>query len=268
MQVSIKELSYAYRSKRVLEKLSCEIASGEIVGVLGVNGAGKSTLFKLLCGLLPLQSGVLKYNGQVLNRRVKTQMGVVFQDCSLDPKLTCRENLMLFSALYSKAAVPTEISGLDLKARVKDLSGGMKRKLELARVFLHQPQLVFMDEPTTGLDMRSFEEFWLSLRAKKQTVILTTHKAEEAEKCDRLLILHDGKIILSESPEDFKKRVSEDQIILRMKDGSVSTTSTQEGPKVLPRLIESFAKDSVLSAEVRKPSLADAFLKVTGVALT
>lgn len=267
MQISVKELSYAYRKKRVLEKLSCEIASGEVVGILGINGAGKSTLFRLLCGLMPRQLGLIRYDNQALNRKIKTQMGVVFQESSLDPKLTCRENLLLFSALYANVSVPTEVAGLDLNTQVKNLSGGMKRKLELTRVFLHQPKLVLMDEPTTGLDLRSFEEFWVGLRAKQQTVILTTHKAEEAEKCDRLLVLHEGQIILSESPAVFKKRVSEDQIILRMQDGTVSTTSTLEGHKLLPRLIENLPKDSVVAAEVRRPSLADAFLKVTGVSL-
>ncbi|MEI6805180.1 MAG: ABC transporter ATP-binding protein [Myxococcaceae bacterium] len=233
MQVAVKDLCFSYRKKRVLDGVSLEIKPGEIVGILGVNGAGKSTLFKLLCGLMPIQAGSILYDGQVLNRQIKNKLGVVFQESSLDPKLTCRENLLLFSSLYAKVSIPTEISGLDLNQQVKNLSGGMKRKLELTRVFLHQPKLVLMDEPTTGLDLRAFEEFWTSLRARKQTVVLTTHKAEEAEKCDRLLLLHQGKIILSESPAEFKKRVADDPVVM----------------------------------EPRVPGLPEAFLKVTGVNL-
>lgn len=234
MQVSVKDLAFAYRKKPVLNQVSLNISPGEIVGILGVNGAGKSTLFKLLCGLMRLQGGSILYDGQVLNRQIKTQRGVVFQESSLDPKLTCRENLLLFAGLYAGVEIPTEISGLDLNQQVKNLSGGMKRKLELTRVFLHKPKLVLMDEPTTGLDLRAFEEFWAGLKQRKQTVILTTHKAEEAEKCDRLLLLHEGKIVLSETPAEFKKRVANDPVIM----------------------------------EPRVPGLAEAFLKVTGVHLT
>src|SRR3989338_9806864 len=163
MQVSVKDLSFAYRQKRVLDSLCFEVASGEVVGILGVNGAGKSTLFRLLCGLFAVQSGSVLYDGQKLSQTVKSQLGVVFQECSLDPKLTCRENLLLFAGLYANAPVPNQITGLDLNTQVKNLSGGMKRKLELRRVFLHQPKLVFMDEPTAGLDWRAFEEFWAGL---------------------------------------------------------------------------------------------------------
>ncbi len=234
MQVAVKDLVFAYRKTRVLDGVSFDVKPGEVLGILGVNGAGKSTLFRLLCGLMPLQAGSILYDGQVLDRSIKTKLGVVFQESSLDPKLTCRENLMLFAALYAGVPVPTQVPGLDLNQPVKNLSGGMKRQLELTRVFLHQPKLVLMDEPTTGLDLRAFEVFWAGLRARKQTVILTTHKAEEAEKCDRLLVLHQGKIILSESPVELKQRVAGDPVIM----------------------------------EPRVPGLAEAFLKVTGVHLT
>lgn len=234
MQVDVKNLTFSYRKKPVLNRVSFEVKPGEIVGVLGVNGAGKSTLFRLLCGLMPLQSGEILSNGQSLDRQTKTQMGVVFQESSLDPKLTCRENLLLFASLYPGVSIPKEIPGLDLNQQVKNLSGGMKRRLELIRVFLHQPRLVLMDEPTTGLDLRAFEEFWAGLRSRKQTVILTTHKAEEAERCDRLLLLHEGEIVLSETPAEFKNRVAGE-------------------PEIIHRHV---------------PGLGEAFLKVTGVHLS
>lgn len=233
MQVSVKGLSFAYRKKQVLNQVSFEIQSGEIVGVLGVNGAGKSTLFKLLCGLLPVQSGSILFDGEPLSRKVRSKLGVVFQESSLDPKLTGRENLILSGALYPRVQLLEPIDGVDLNQPVKNLSGGMKRKLELNRVFMHTPSLVLMDEPTTGLDLRAFEEFWAGLRAKRQTVMINTHKAEEAERCDRLLLLHEGQVVLSETPAEFKKRVEGD-------------------PVVIQRYV---------------PGLAEAFLKVTGVNL-
>ena len=225
MQVHVKELAFAYASKPVLRGISFEVGSGEVLGILGVNGAGKSTLLKLLCGLLPMQSGSISH-------MPKERLGVVFQEASLDPKLTGHENLKLFARLYPAAQIPTEVDGVDLRMPVGKLSGGQKRKLELARVFVHNPDLVLMDEPTTGLDLGATEIFWRNLRARKITALINTHKAEEAERCDRLLLIHEGKILLSETPDEFKKRVPSEPIV-----------------------------------EVREPSLADAFLKVTGVSL-
>ncbi|MBL4817897.1 MAG: ABC transporter ATP-binding protein, partial [Deltaproteobacteria bacterium] len=168
MQVSVSDLSFSYASKHVLDGVSFEVTPGEILGILGVNGAGKSTLLKLLCGLLPIQTGVISPIS-------RDKLGVVFQECSLDPKLTGRENLQLFAALYNGAQVPEKLDGVDLNQPVKNLSGGMKRKLELARVFVHKPKLVLMDEPTTGLDIRSCEVFWQKLRSHQATTIINTH---------------------------------------------------------------------------------------------
>ncbi len=225
MQVHVKELAFSYARKPVLRSISFEVQSGEILGILGINGAGKSTLLKLLCGLLPMQSGQISHIP-------KDKLGVVFQEASLDPKLSGHENLALFAKLYAGAEVPKNVDGVDLNMPVGKLSGGQKRKLELARVFVHNPELVLMDEPTTGLDLGATELFWRGLRQRHVTAIINTHKAEEAERCDRLLLIHEGKILLSETPAEFKKRVPSEPIV-----------------------------------EVRQPSLADAFLKVTGVSL-
>lgn len=225
MEVHVKDLSFSYGKRPVLNSISFSIESGEVVGILGVNGAGKSTLLKLLCGLLPIQRGFI-------SSIPRENLGVVFQECSLDSTLTGHENLKLFSKLYAKSQVPSVLPGLDLNQQVKKMSGGTKRKLELARVFVHSPSLVLMDEPTTGLDLHAFEEFWADLRSKKATILINTHKADEAERCDRLLLIHEGRVLLSETPREFKRRVSDDPIV-----------------------------------EVRKPTLADAFLQVTGVSL-
>jgi ABC-2 type transport system ATP-binding protein len=225
MQVHVSDLAFSYASKPILRGISFEVQSGEVLGILGVNGAGKSTLLKLLCGLLPIQSGRI-------NHIPKDKLGVVFQEASLDPKLSGHENLKLFASLYAGAKVPDSVDGVDLNMPVGKLSGGQKRKLELARVFVHSPELVLMDEPTTGLDLGATEIFWRNVRERRVTAIINTHKAEEAERCDRLLLIHEGKILLSETPSEFKKRVSSEPIV-----------------------------------EVRQPSLADAFLKVTGVSL-
>ncbi|MES2503957.1 MAG: ABC transporter ATP-binding protein [Myxococcota bacterium] len=261
MQVHVKDLCHAYGKKAVLDAVSFNVNSGEVVGILGVNGAGKSTLQKLLCGLLPVQQGYI-------SPIAKEKLGVVFQDASLDPKLTGFENLRLFAGLYADAVVPDTVSGVDLNVPVKQLSGGMKRKLEIARVFVHNPSLVLMDEPTTGLDLRAFEEFWHNLRSRSATVLINTHKSEEAERCDRLLVIHEGRILLSETPAEFKKRVSGDRIILRVKGEGEKVVIAEDGHTLVPRLVESYPPQMVESVEVRRPTLADAFLHVTGVSLT
>ncbi|MBH1989095.1 MAG: ABC transporter ATP-binding protein [Myxococcaceae bacterium] len=234
MQLVVNQLSYSYRKNIVLDSVSFEVKRGEIVGLLGVNGAGKSTLFRLLTGILRLQSGEILFDGQPLDRWVRRKLGAVFQECSLDPKLTGRENLILAAALYGKTEVPNFLPGVDLLRPVKELSGGMKRKLELARVFLHEPSIALLDEPTSGLDLKAFEDFWENLRQSQVTALVNTHKVEEAERCDRLLILHHGKIIVSETPEELKRRVESE-------------------PEVIRR---------------STPGLREAFLKVTGVELS
>ena len=313
-QLEVKDVSYAYKNLKVLNEVSFAISPGEIVGLLGINGAGKSTLFRLISGLYFLQTGSIFFERNVsarpgfcVSRFMRAQMGVVFQECSLDAKLSAKANLRLSGLLYglTKTEIAVKIEsalpefGLSNVANqpVKTFSGGMKRKLELLRAMLHDPSFLLMDEPSAGLDQEGFHRFWekmfLSRQANGLTALIATHRAEEAEKCDRLLILHNGKLIASKSPAELKSCVQGDRVclsflktanhaqksiwlnVLRDKftylniefmNDEVSVVATN-GPELVPRLVEVLPPAAVESVYVRRPTLADAFLKVTGARL-
>ena len=314
LQLNVKNISYAYGKSNVLDDLSISIMPGEIVGLLGVNGAGKSTLFKLIAGLYFLQQGEIYFTDRLVakaNKSVsafmRSNMGVVFQDCSLDDKLTAEANLLLSGRVYGvpkKVLVQRISSGIEefnlakvLHHKVKTFSGGMKRRLELLRALLHEPQFLLMDEPTSGLDPEGFERFWhhisLNKKQKEVTTLIATHKIEEAERCDRLLILHNGKLVADKSPIELRNMVSGDRVCLRFtgkvdklckhnyfkilqqkfEDLIVSESENeivliaQDGHCLVPRVVETLPPNVVQSVYVRKPTLADAFLKVTGSSL-
>ena len=313
-QLEVKDLSYAYKNLIVLNQISFAISPGEIVGLLGINGAGKSTLFKLISGLYFLQNGSIFFDknlvasaGFCVLQLMRSQMGVVFQECSIDAKLSAKANLRLSGLLYGltagQIALKTESEllefGLSTVADkpVKTFSGGMKRKLELLRAMLHDPSFLLMDEPSSGLDQESFYHFWEKIHTRRRahglTALIATHRVEEAEKCDRLLILHEGKLIASKSPAELKSCVQGDRVCLNFlktadhaqkltwlkllrdhftdlniefMNDEVSVVATH-GPELVPRLVEILPPAAVESVYVRRPTLADAFLKVTGARL-
>jgi len=283
MALEIKNLSFSYASKKnkdlILNNLNLEVKQNQIVGLLGRNGAGKSTLFNLLTGLLESQSGDIKFVK-------REELGVVFQNPSLDKNLTALENLNLSAKIYGldknlikiRAEKYLDLVGLkefvlDKKnQKIKTFSGGMKRRLELARAFMHAPKFLLMDEPSTGLDEAGVRDYWGILktlqREHRTTIFLTTHRVDEAARCDRLLILHNGQIIADETPSRFCSRVSEDQIKIKFKQNfenqDFKIFKTQNGPEDIPKLVSEYGADNILSLEMRRPSLADAFLKITG----
>lgn len=310
-QIKVKELSYQYGDLNVLQNLSFNISSGEVVGLLGVNGAGKSTLFKILSGLYFLQKGQIFFDdllvgeyGKNILGSMRSKMGVVFQDCSLDNKLTAVSNLKLSARLYGanhdlvirKIDEGLQEFKLDAvkKQKVKTFSGGMKRRLELLRALLHEPEFLLMDEPSSGLDYEGFHVFWkMIFRERKKRPLITmvaTHKIEEAEKCDRLLILHKGQLLASRTPSELKSLVKGDRICLKFSShitkqekldwlnlmnqqfssldiqhaGDEVTFVSDDGHRLVPRIIEILPKASVESIFVRQPTLADAFLHITG----
>jgi ABC-2 type transport system ATP-binding protein len=313
-RLEARELHFGYKRRPVLKGVSFELGKGEIVGLLGANGAGKSTLFRLLSGLFPLQQGVISFNGMpvakassCVHESMRAKMGVVFQECSLDAKLSARANLMLSGSIYGveKQTLKQKISegladaGLTPFANdaVKTFSGGMKRKLELLRARLHDPQLLLMDEPSAGLDEEAFSRFWNFLNISKYrrdlTALLATHRLDEADKCDRLIILHEGSIVASDSPAKLKSQVLGDRVLLRFNrevethkrkewhallQRSFATIEltlapeeikvvAQDGYQLVPRLVELLPPAAFESVHVRKPTLADAFLQITGARL-
>jgi len=309
--LSVRGLRYNYGTRAVLDGLDFSVMDEEIVGLLGPNGSGKSTLFRLLSGIYPLQAGSIDFSGErvaetgaCVSKNLRAKMGVVFQDASVDPSLSSRRNLALAAELYglsgevlnTRLEAGLERAGLLERAndKVKTFSGGMRRKLELVRAMLHQPKFLLMDEPSTGLDEEGFRSFWHfceHLRAQAKTsILLATHRSDEAARCDRLLVIHKGKIIANESPENLCARVSGDRVVLKLadesdveKENNIMTTLkrnfpelmfeadsseihvvVEQGHALVPRLIESLPNNTVQSVYVRRPTLADAYLQITG----
>jgi ABC-2 type transport system ATP-binding protein len=300
----VAQLCRNHGTRKALSELSFEVARGEIFGFLGPNGAGKTTTFEVLAGLSPADSGHVYLDGRALSPlsfAYRVGLGVVFQRASLDGKLSARENLDLSASLYGMArpererrsAHLLEVVGLLNRAGepVEHLSEGMKRRLELIRALIHGPRLLVMDEPTQGLDEGSFQRLWkllLSLRkSERLTILLATHRADEAERCDRLAVLCSGRLVTCGTPDALKSRVGGDVITVDAEDtptlaaeiagrfavspvlaeGKVVFES-QRAHELIPRLVEAFPAGRLRSVAMRRPTLADAFLKLTGTSLS
>jgi ABC-2 type transport system ATP-binding protein len=282
--------------------VSFQVAEGEIFGFLGPNGAGKTTTINILCTLLTPSGGRATVNGfNVVRQRseVRRSIGLVFQDPTLDEYLTAEQNLRFHAYAYK---VPGEIREkritqlLELvelsdrrKSKVRTFSGGMKRRLELARGLLHSPRVLFLDEPTLGLDPQTRRHIWdyiLALRKQeKLTIFLTTHYMDEAENCDRITIIDNGHIIALDTPDKLKDALGGDVVTLAAVDNNAAAFELKEkyslspviqngtiifsipqGEKFLPKLMGSF-QSPLLSIGVRRPTLDDVFLKLTGRAI-
>jgi ABC-2 type transport system ATP-binding protein len=296
-------LTHAFGKVRVLSGLSFRLARGEIFGLLGPYGCGKSTTLRILTGLLVPDAGELRLLGAPVapgGRELRKHMGVVFQAPSLDQRLSARENLALSAALQR---IPTALAPQRIvdalafaqlsdraDSQVKELSGGMKRRLELARALLHEPQLLLLDEPTSGLDEPSFRRTWqriLELRERTQlSVLLTTHRAEEAALCDRVALLDQGHIIALDTPAALVDRVAGDVLTLEVSDLEATVAQVQQhfglpariaegkvvieserGHELIPRLVEALPEGSIHSLSMHRPSLADVFVQLTGRSL-
>lgn len=213
--LSVKNLSYSYGDRQVLNNITFDLHTEEVLGFLGPNGSGKTTLFSLLTGLLPVQHG----NISLLDT---SHMGVIFQNPSLDPKLTATENLLLAAWLHAipSSETPDRIQKLLAQVGLADrshdpihtFSGGMKRRCDIARALLHQPTILIMDEPTTGLDEAMFREVWDMLGTLRQeyhvSMLLSTHRPEEAARCSQIAILNHGTIQVMDSPNTLLHDVS------------------------------------------------------------
>ncbi len=301
--LEVEGLTRRFKGRVALDGLSFSVAKGETFGLLGPNGAGKSTAFQILACLLRPDAGTVRFAGAPLtldDPALRTRLGVVFQKSSLDDQLTARENLVLMARLF---ALPPKLAAERVEQmlalveladradeRVGTFSGGMKRRLELARALVHRPSVLLMDEPTQGLDEASFRRFWAHLKALREqsglTVLLTTHRPEEAAFCDRLAILHGGKRVALETPSALAARVGGDVISVeaaelealqrevaerfslpsQVVDGRLLIEQS-EGHAWIPRLVEAFPKGRLASVSLRRPTLADVFAKLTGQAL-
>jgi ABC-2 type transport system ATP-binding protein len=297
--IEAEELCFSYGERKALDRVSFAIARGEFFGFLGPNGGGKTTLFKLLSTLAPIESGRAMVMGHDLakdSREVRRRMGVVFQHPSVDAKLTVEENLRHHGHLYGltgarlgrRCAAMLERFGLGARAGdlVETLSGGMRRRVELAKALVHEPDLMILDEPTAGLDPMARHEFMGLLGELRRhggvTIVLTTHNMDEAERCDRIALLHRGRLVAIAPPAELKSRVGGDVIVIHGKnpealrqklsdrlkisasvvDGMVRIERPR-GHELIGELVETFGGE-IESLTFGKPTLEDVFVDLTG----
>jgi ABC-2 type transport system ATP-binding protein len=293
LSVDVDGLTHRYGERTALDGVSFRVRAGELFGLAGPNGGGKTTLFKILSTALRPTSGSARVAGiDVQDGAVRHQIGVVFQSPSLDGKLSVGENLLHHGHLYGlsgsalKARIGEELTRFGLADRrgdrVEKLSGGLQRRVELAKALLHRPGVLLLDEPSTGLDPGARRDLWDALRSLRGvTVLLTTHLLEEAERCDRLAILHKGRIAALGEPLALRGEIGGDIVSMRSRDpGGLAASireklgwepevlegtvrlSKERGPEVVVRLVESFP-GLIESVTLAKPSLEDVFLAKT-----
>jgi ABC-2 type transport system ATP-binding protein len=297
--IQVSALDFSYSERQALCAVQFAIARGEVFGFLGPNGGGKSTLFRLLSTLVPMQSGnarILGYDLRAATAALRRKIGVVFQSPSLDGKLTVAENLGIHGNLYGMRGAQLRertramLARLDVNDRADDLaetlSGGLRRRVELAKALLHEPELLLLDEPSTGLDPAARREFFNLLSRLREsdgvTVVLTTHYMEEAERCDRIGILDQGRLVASAPPGELKLQVGGDVMVistpapealaqkialkLHVRAALVDGTLRIERPRgheLVARLVDEFGGE-IESVTFGRPTLEDVFVHLTG----
>jgi ABC-2 type transport system ATP-binding protein len=298
--ISVQDLVHRYENRTALNGVSFEVRSAELFGLLGPNGSGKTTLFRILSTLMVPTAGramVAGCDAAQEPARVRRQIGVVFQAQSVDPKLTAYENLWHQGHLYGlrgsllKKRVREILARVGLadraKERVETFSGGMQRRIELAKGLLHHPAVLLLDEPTTGLDPGARRDLWQYLQMLRDeehvSVLVTTHLMEEAERCDRLAILNEGNLVALGTPAELKGEIGGDVVLLDaarnaelLADkirarfhvqaavlGNQVRLEREEGNRFVPDLVEAFPGE-IQAISVSKPSLEDVFIHRTG----
>jgi ABC-2 type transport system ATP-binding protein len=297
--IQVENLVKRFGDLTAVDNISFGVAPGEIFGFLGPNGAGKTTTINILCTLARPTSGKAVLNGfDVLHQQsqVRQSIGLVFQDPSLDERLSAIHNLRFHAMVYNVPAGVREerirqvMDMVELwdkrNSMVRTYSGGMKRRLELARGLLHYPKVLFLDEPTLGLDPQTRNRIWdyvLDMRRQEGTTIfLTTHYMDEAEKADRIAIIDHGKLVAVDTPEALKLMVGKDIVSVKTgdnekaaaeiksryqtearRDGDELKFEVSRGEKFLPGFLREFGTE-IVSVNLRRPTLEDVFLKLTG----
>jgi ABC-2 type transport system ATP-binding protein len=298
--LEVRGLSKRFGSRTAVDGLSFAVEKGEVFGILGPNGAGKTTTFHLLVGLLAPDAGEIWMDGAPASpteASTRERLGVVFQQPSLDDKLSGRENLLFGAALYGlggreaqrRADAMLDLVELTDRARepASRYSGGMKRRIEIGRVLLARPEVLVMDEPSRGVDLASQRRIWAQLDEERRTrglsIILSTHSPEEAERCDRVAVIDEGKLLVIGTPDELRARVGGDVVRIaadrpeeiaaglterlglsaRVIGEEVVVTSA-EAHTIIPRIVEAFPAGRLRSVSLRRPDLADVFIALTG----
>jgi ABC-2 type transport system ATP-binding protein len=300
--VEVRQLVKRYGEVEAVRGIDLEVRPGETFGFLGPNGAGKSTTIKILCTLVEATSGIARVAGLDVARErsaVRRRIGLVFQEPTLDGYLTAEQNLRFHGELYGvdrttaaeRRREVLEMVGLyerrgDL---VNTYSGGMRRRLEIARGLLHSPQVLFLDEPTIGLDPQTRASIWSYIKRLHQgqeiTVFVTTHYMDEAENCDRIAIMNEGRVVALGTPEELKAAIGKDRVQITTDDNhraiaalaetfgleaamheEAVTFAVADGAAFVPRLVEGLGIP-INSVTVTRPTLDDVFLAHTGTTI-
>lgn len=297
--IEVRGVEHRYGDRTALAGVTLQVVEGAIFGLLGPNGGGKTTLFRLLSTLLPIQAGEISIFGRRVDRdagEVRRLLGVTFQSPSLDRKLTVRENLTHQGHLYGLKG--SDLSGrIDAalerfkvsdraRERVETLSGGLQRRVEIAKGLLHHPKVLLLDEPSTGLDPGARQEMWGHLERLRQetgvTILVTTHLMDEAERCDQLAIIDRGKIVAegkpaelrssiggdcltiqTRTPEELKEKLSDELNLTAQRVGEALRLEDPNGAQLVGRVMERFGSE-IQSISLGKPTLEDVFLQRTG----
>lgn len=301
-RIELRDVRHSYGERAALKGVSFDVNEAEIFGLLGPNGSGKTSLFRILSTLMVPSGGAASVCGaDVANEpdSVRAQIGVVFQAPSFDKKLTATENLRHHGHLYGLSGKPLEsriaemLERVGLSERPNDMldtfSGGMQRRVELAKGLLHRPKVLLLDEPTTGLDPGGRHDLWNYLETLRSsegvTVLVTTHLMEEAERCDRLAILNEGNLVALGTPAELRSQIGGDVVLLESDDAPALATAIEErfglkpvvvensvrlelqqGHKFVTEVVEAFSgsKLKIQSVSVSKPTLEDVFIDITG----
>jgi ABC-2 type transport system ATP-binding protein len=300
--IAVRDLVKTFNEVRAVQGVSFEVAAGEVFGFLGPNGAGKSTTINMLCTLMKPTSGSAEVAGHDVVRErddVRRNIGLVFQDPTLDGYLTAAQNLKLHAELYGVQSSLVEprmrqvLKMVGLWERrdgvVGTFSGGMRRRLEIARGLMHSPRVLFLDEPTIGLDPQTRRSIWTYIRELKQreeiTIFMTTHYMDEAEWCDRIAIMDNGKIVALDAPETLKAGVGTDRVTIQTDDDEAAIAALAErfgieakisegavafgvpgGEQFVPRLFSELGQP-IRSVSVSRPTLDDVFMSFTGTTI-
>jgi ABC-2 type transport system ATP-binding protein len=303
--IVVRDLAKTFGEVRAVRGVTFEVATGEVFGFLGPNGAGKTTTINMLCTLAKPTSGEARVAGHdVVTERddVRRNIGLVFQDPTLDGYMTAAQNLRLHAELYgvqSDLVIPRmqqvmEMVGLWERRDgvVGTFSGGMRRRLEIARGLMHSPRVLFLDEPTIGLDPQTRRSIWSYIRELKEreeiTIFMTTHYMDEAEWCDRIAIMDHGDIVALDSPETLKAGVGMDRVVIHTDDNDAAIAALREkfgiearvsedavtfgvasGEEFVPRLFKEWdpAHPPIRAVSVSRPTLDDVFMSYTGTTI-